>query len=348
MPVILLLTLLALQAVPPEALPHIQAGVDAQNQGRINDAIAEFRKVAVLAPDLPAAFVSLGSAYMRAGDYEAAVAPLKRALQLDASLVGAQQLLGFALLSAGYAAESMPYLEKVGARDALGLAQLKAGELPEAVASLQTALAKRPGDPDLLYYLGRAAGLLSRQAFDTLHASQPDSARAHQVLGETFAVLKNMAGAEREYREALRLKPATPGVHLELGELYAAGSEWDKAEAEFLAERNLQPGDAEAAYRLGDALLQQGRVKEARAELERARRLGPGMAEILYELGKAAALEGDKAAAEQAWSGVIAAGNEGPLAAQAHFGLANLYRRQGKSAQAEFEMREFQRLQTAK
>jgi hypothetical protein len=37
---------------------------------------------------------------------------------------------------------------------------------------------------------------------------------------------------------------------------------------------------------------------------------------------------------------------ESALAAQAHFGLAGLYRKQGKAAEAQHEMREFQRLRT--
>ena len=218
----------------------------------------------------------------------------------------------------------------------------------DAVDKLEAALEKSPGNPDLLYYLGRATGLLSKQSFDTLHAEQPDSARAHQVLGETYAVLRNLAGAEKEYREAIRMKPDTPGVHLELGDLYAANAQWDKAEAAYRAEGKLQPGDAEAAFRLGNALLQQGKVKEARAELERANRLGPAMVETLYALGKAASLEGDKAAAERAWLGVIDVEKESKYAAQAHFGLATLYRQGGNAAKADAEMKEFRRLQSVK
>jgi tetratricopeptide (TPR) repeat protein len=181
--------------------------------------------------------------------------------------------------------------------------------------------------------------------FDQLQAAQPDSARAHQVLAETYSVLKNIPGAEKEYREAIRLKPNTPGVHLELAEMYASAAQWEKAEAEFLAESKLQPGDAEAAYGLGNALLQQGRIREARSELERANRLAPGMPETLYALGKAASLAGDKAAAEKSWLGVIEVEKKTPLAAQAHFGLANLYRQQGNTAKAASEMAEFQKLQ---
>jgi len=36
-----------------------------------------------------------------------------------------------------------------------------------------------------------------------------------------------------------------------------------------------------------------------------------------------------------------------PLAAQAHFGLAGVYRKQGKAAQAQQEMQEFQKLQSS-
>jgi tetratricopeptide (TPR) repeat protein len=342
---LILSLLIAWQTLSPEVAQHIQAGIEARKQGRLNDAIADFRKVTELAPDLPAPFVSLGEAYMQSGNYEAAIAPLKRSLELNPGLNGARQMLGYALLSAGYAAEAIPHLEKVQALDALALAQLKTGKLAEAIGNLRTALAQRPGDPDLMYYLGRAAGLLSQQTFDALRASQPDSARAHQVLAETYSVLRNIPGAEKEYREAIRLRPATPGLHLELGELYVAASQWDKAEAEFRVEARRQPGDAEAAFQLGSALLREGRIKDARLELDRANGLAPGMPETLYSLGKAASLDGDKSAAEKAWLAVIAIENQTSLAGQAHFGLAGLYRERGNTAKAASEMQEFQRLQ---
>lgn len=333
------------QSVSPQVVQHVQAGIAAQKQGRLNEAIAEFRKVTVLAPNLPAAFVNLGAAYMQSRNYGAAIAPLKRALELNPDLAGAQQMLGYALLAQGYASEAIPHFEKAGARDGLGIAQLETGKLPEAIASLEVALAKRPNDPNLLYYLGRASGLLSKDTFDTLLSAYPDSARAHQALAENYTALRRVPEAEKEYQEALRLRPDTPGIHLALGEVYAAASDWVRAEAEFRAEAKLQPGSAEAAYRLGSALLQQGKASEARAELARADHLRPGMPETLYSLGKAASLAGDVDAAEKAWTGVIAIEKAGSLAAQAHFGLAGLYRKQGKTADAAREMAEFQKLQ---
>jgi tetratricopeptide (TPR) repeat protein len=336
---------LAVQGESPQAAQHMQAGIDADKQRQFEVAIREFRKVTELDPKLTAGFVNLGEVYMETHDYASAIAPLKHALELSPDLVAAHQLLGYALLAQGYAAEAIPHLERAKEQAALGIAQLETGQLPEAVANLRAALKARPNDPDLLYYLGRASGLLSKQTIDTLLAAYPDSARAHQATGENYFVLRRMPDAEKEYREALRERPDTPGIHLELGLVYAGASQWAQAEQEFRAETKLQPGNAEAAFRLGDALLREGQAHTARAELERANRLQPGMPETLYSLGKAASLDNDAATAQKAWADMLNIEKEGPLAAQAHFGLAALYRKRGNAAQAEREMQEFQRLQ---
>ena len=343
---LLLLLWFAGQALSPEAYRHMQAGIEAEKQRQPDLAIAEFRKVTELEPTLAEGFVHLGQAYMENHDYGSAIAPLKHALDIDANLAPAHQLLGYSLLAQGYAAEAIPHLERVQDKTALGIAQVQTGQLPEAVANLQAALAEHPNDPDLLYYLGRASGLLSKQSIDTLLAAYPDSARAHQAMGENYFVLRRMPDAEKEYRDALRLRPDIPEVHLELGEVYAGAFQWAKAEEEFRAQTKLQPGNAEAFYRLGAALLEQGKVREARAELLRADKLMPDMPETLYSLGKAASLDGDAAAAEKAWTKLLSIEKETPLAAQAHFGLAGLYRKQGKTAAAQHEIQEFQRLQS--
>jgi tetratricopeptide (TPR) repeat protein len=323
----------------------MQAGIAADKQHQFDVAITEFRKVTELEPTYADGFVSLGQAYMEKHDFASAILPLKRALEVDSDLTPAHQLLGYALLAQGYAAQAIPHLQRVDDKTGLGIAQIQTGQLPEAVASLQAALATRPNDPDLLYYLGRASGLLSKQSIDTLLAAYPDSPRAHQAMAENYFVLRQMPEAEKEYREALRLRPDVPEVHLELGEVCAGAFQWAKAEEEFRVQTKLQPGNAEAAYRLGTALLEQGKAHEARAELLRADKLLPDMPETLYSLGKAASLDGDGAAAEKAWTRLLSIEKETALAAQAHFALANLYRKQGKTAAAQREMQEFQRLQ---
>jgi tetratricopeptide (TPR) repeat protein len=342
---ILLLLFFGTQLLLPEAGQHMQAGIAADKQRQFDVAIIEFKKVTELDPTFVDGFISLGQTYMEKHEYASAIAPLKHALEVDPDAAPAHRLLGYALLVQGYAAQAIPHLERAQDRTALGIAQIQTGQLSEAVVNLQAALAARPNDPDILYYLGRASGLLSKQAIDTLLADHPDSARSHQAMGENYFVLRQMPDAEKEYHEALRLRSDSPEVHLELGEVYAGSFQWAKAEEEFRAQTKLQPGNAEAAYRLGAALLEQGKAHEARAELARADKLLPDMPETLYSLGKAASLEGDTAAAEKDWTRLLTLEKESSLAAQAHFGLASIYRKQGKTAAAQHEMQEFQRLQ---
>jgi tetratricopeptide (TPR) repeat protein len=337
---------LVLQASPSEAVQHLHAGIEADKNGQLDLALSEFEKATKLDPTLAAAFLDLGEVYIEQRAYASAVAPLKRALALSPNIEGGHQLLGYALLAQGYAVEAIPHLEKAKAEDALGIALLEAGRLPDAVAVLQKALAKRPDDPDLLYYYGRASGLLSKQVFDELEARFPDSARAHQMMAQDYAALRDLPNAEKEFLEALRLRPQTANLHLELGELYARAQQWDKAEEQFRLETESQPGSPEAAYRLGEALLQLGKFHDARLALVRSDELRVEMPETLYLLGKAASLDGDDALAEKSWLHVLKLEKDTSLAAQAHFGLAGVYRKQGKSAEASREMEAFRKLQT--
>ena len=341
----LLLLGLALQGVSPQGAQHMQAGVEAHKQGKFDVAIQEFRKATESDPNLVEAYLDLGEVCMEIKDYPAAITALKHALELNPELDAAHLQLGYALLTQGYAEEAIPHLEKVHALEALGIAQIETGRYEAAIANLNAALAKHPGNPDLLYYLGHASGLLSKQTIDAMMSAYPDSARSHQAMGENYYVVRQYPQAEKEYMAALQQRPDMPELHLELGLVYAGAAQWDKAEEAFRAETKLQPGSAEAAYRLGTALLQEAKGQEARAELERADNLQPDMPETLYSLGKAASLEGNAALAEKAWTHLLSIEKDTSLAAQAHFGLAAIYRKQGKVDKAKLEMQEYHKLE---
>jgi tetratricopeptide (TPR) repeat protein len=331
-------------SVPPDALPLLQSGIDAENRGALDQAVVVFRKAADLAPDSAIVLLRLGDAYMKKRDYAAAIPPLKHAAELSPDSPAVHQLLGYALLAAGYAAEAIPHLKTINDAGALGIAELQAGQAAEAVANLQAALAKTPDDPDLLFYLSRASTALAGQSLDRLRSIDPNSARGHQALGQTDYEMKKLPEAAKEYEQAIATRPDLPGLRLELGQVFAAGSEWAKAEEQFRGEAKLQSGSAEAAYRLGNALLQQGKMKEAAEELKRSDLLSPGMPETLYALGRAAAIS-DPDAAERALQRVIELEKDTPLAGQAYLALAQLHRKQGKTDQAARDMQDYRRIQ---
>jgi len=174
---------LAFQAVSPEILQHVQAGLRAKQEGRLDAAIAEFQKVTQLEPTSALAFMSLGAVYVQKREYGNAIPALRRTLEVQPELAAAHELLGYALLAQGYAADAIPHLERVQAPGALGIALLQTGRLREALAQLEAALAKQPDDPDLLFYLGQVCAELVKQTFEGIVSAYPDSPRAHQIRG---------------------------------------------------------------------------------------------------------------------------------------------------------------------
>ena len=388
---------LLLQSLTPEVIEHAQAGAAAQQQGRLDVAIQEFRRVTELQPNSAAGHANLGDAYFQNGEYGAAIPELELALRLNPNLMGAHQTLGVALLVQGNPEEALPHLEKVRTPELLGLAYLETGRLGSAITALQAALDRQPNDPDLLYYFGRAtafaskrtfdqlakvnpdlarkisaaadnesrppqdvvnlqqalakqpndadllfafsraAALASRQAFDRILQSNANSARAHQVLAERYLESGRLPEAEREYAESLRLKPYTSNVHLALGDVFAAEGNWSAAVAQFRMESKLRPASADAFYSLGSVLLQQGQASGAVEELASADRLRPDTPQILLALGKAAFAANDAARAEASWIKLLGIDKESDLAASAHLELATLYRRAGRSQEADRE-----------
>src|SRR5215831_9245654 len=194
--------LLALQ-ITPELQRHIESGLRAKSAGDLDAAVQEFARVAELAPGLAAAHVNLGAVYLQKKDYAKAAVSLHQALELNPGLPGAHAMLGAALLAQGYAREAIPHLEKGQADDLLGVALLEADRARDAVDHLEAALGKRPGDPDLLYYLAQAHDRLAKQVFEQLRQSSPDSPRTHQALGEALAASGKTAEAEQHFRTAL-------------------------------------------------------------------------------------------------------------------------------------------------
>jgi tetratricopeptide (TPR) repeat protein len=336
-----LFLLLALQ-VTPELRQHVDAGLKAKAAGDLDTAIREFKRVVDLAPQLPAAHVNLGAVYYEKKAYAEAVPSLEKALELDPNLPGAHAMLGAALLAQGYLAASIPHLEKAQSDDLLGVALLESNRPREALLHLEAALAQRPEDPDLLYYVGIAHTKLSKQAFDRLQQTSPDSARARQMMGEAMAATGNREGAERKFRASLALRPDLRGVHFAIGELELAAGNYDRAEAEFRAEVQLAPGSAAAAYKLGAVLANRGRTTEAIAELKKADALQPGMPETLLELGKAMNTAGDPKSASTYLEQVLQSEQKGDLAEAAHFQLAQAYRKLGRTADADREIKLFQ------
>jgi tetratricopeptide (TPR) repeat protein len=342
----LLAMFLAFQ-VTPELRQHVEAGLKARSAGDADGAIREFRRVVELAPELPAAYVNLGAAYLDKKDYADAIPPLRKALELSANLPGAHGMLGSALLAQGYAAEAVPHLEKAQADDLLGVALLESGRPREAADRLEAASQKRPDDPDLMYYLGVAHSQIAKEFFERLRSKYPDSPHTQQMLGDELAAMGNRDGAIKRLRAAIAARRDLHGVHLAIGELLLESGDYEGAEREFRAEAELAPGSAAAWYKLGVVLMNRGQTRAAVEELRRANTLQPDMPETLVDLGKTIAPT-EPAEAEKLFRRVLELESDSKLAETSHYQLAQIYRKQGRTADAERETKAFQEMRGRK
>jgi len=300
------------------------------------------------AADTAETHLKRAAAYEQKRDYASAISELRRALELRSDSIEAHGMLGEALLARGYSAEAIPHLQRAHRLDLLGIALTEEHRTAQAIETLLAALQENPNNPDLLFYLGKACGFLSKKSFDQLVHSNPKSARAHELMAESYLAQQQIENAEREYRTALEVRSDLRGIHLALGLIKLEAGNLDEAEKEFRAEVTLSPGDGEAAWRLGSVLLQKGHTHEALAELERSNRLRPQMIETLFDLGRASALENRPDAAEKAWLEVVALGGTSDLAASARLQLSQLYRKEGKIAEADRQLERYRELEKGK
>ena len=81
---------------------------------------------------------------------------------------------------------------------------MERGDSERAYMELVRAQRHAPDDQDVLYYLAIVSGDLARATFDALYKLAPDSARVHQLMGESFEAQDLKAEAETEYEAALR------------------------------------------------------------------------------------------------------------------------------------------------
>jgi tetratricopeptide (TPR) repeat protein len=270
-------------------IDHARAGAEAQEQGRLDDAIREFHKVTELQPASAAGHANLGNAYFLKGDYRASIPELEEALKIKPNLMGTQRTLGVVLLVLGDADRALPHLEMTGAPDLLGVAYYRTGRFGSAIVALEAALEAKPTDPDLLYYFGSATALASKRTHDQLIRIKPETASQNPSPPEPG----NSPSADVvSLQKALALKPDDP-------KLLRAFSRASELASQQTFEKLLQsnPGSARSHQVAAERQAADGHLREARLEYAAVVQLNPYTPDVHLALGKLFAEDGNWPAA---------------------------------------------------
>lgn len=268
----------AIQSIQTKVEAHFAAAKQAQENKDYVTAEREYLAVLAVRPDFAEVHMNLGLVYQLQNDISKAMAEFRRALQLKPKLGGANFFLGVDYCKSGEGAKAIPYLKAAARQEPqqpdiwswLATAQEMSGDFLAEVATLREGLGRHPRNVDMLYLFGHTYERLGREEAIRLQKLAPGSARAEQLLAESYATSNAWSMAVMRFQNALAVSSRTPGLHVEMGEVLLRAGRIKHALMEFDEELRLDAGSVRAIVRRGEAKLVLGDVEGALFDWTRA------------------------------------------------------------------------------
>lgn len=250
----------AIAISPREPRFHLSLGVAYFSLGETDRAIAEYEQSLRAKPDAPETHVSLAMAWKRLGKKDKAVDAYKEAIRLKPDLVPAYFELGLLYLN----------VKRDGA----------AAELFESLVK-----AKPTAESHLIVgqaYLNTGRIDLALHSFRQATQLKPDMAQAHLLLGSALLKKNLRQEAAASYRVAMRLDGNSNAARTMLTRILAQNSmeylkngKWDDAEAEIQELLRTDTNSAEAHLLLGTVLANKRQFAAAADEYETFLKMSP-------------------------------------------------------------------------
>jgi len=294
---------------PEFAYAHFQLAYVYTALKRTDEARAEYARTLAIDPKMSEAYLNLGMLLLDKEEDAAAVAPLRKAVELLPAQSRPRYLLAVALDRSGNhagAAESFEALihldpNDITALDYLGWAALREGQSGEAEARFRRALEVQPQGSEALKGLAHsldaqkkpeAAGAY-RDYLELMPNDSESRARLIHLLVElqqndaALAELDCLDAGKRPTLESLKLR----------ADVQIAGKKWDDSITTVQQALVLAPNDAQLHGGLGRILLQKRNFAAAEKELRIALRLDGKNLTYWKDLSSTFFLEGNYPAA---------------------------------------------------
>jgi tetratricopeptide (TPR) repeat protein len=247
----------AVRATPENARAHNGLGRVLYMDGRIDEAVASYRRALEIERDYYHAQFNLGLAFADRRQYDEALGCFERAARLHPGRAEPRYRTASVLSAQG--------------RDELAIAELQRAveidpDFPEARNDLGNALLGRGLAEEGIRQLRRAVEL------------RPDFALAHYNLALALDAAGDLDEAMTHNRVAVELVPRHAMAHNNLGTLLQRLGRLDEAVRSYREALRIDPGTVEAGNNLGLALWEMGRLDEAIAEFRAALRSDPDFA----------------------------------------------------------------------
>jgi tetratricopeptide (TPR) repeat protein len=284
----------AIRIKPDYADAHANLGAALGDVGRNADAIASYQEALRLDEKHVHARVGLATLLSRTdGRIEEALAHFRRAMEIQPEKAFVWNAYGSALITLGRISEAIEACQKAVQLEPrspinhnnLGLALADAGRKAEAIEHYQQAVNLQPGYVDALNNLANALCNVGRTADALEHYRRvielcPDNALAHYNWANALIGMGQTSEAIAHYEEALRIQPDSVKARNNLAGAYLRLGRPDEAIKHYEEALKFKPDLLESRLNLGLTLTQAGRTAEAIEHYRKALKVRPGLADV--------------------------------------------------------------------
>jgi tetratricopeptide (TPR) repeat protein len=320
----LVLIALTTRAFPQEDIPEVarslmEEGDRAREAGRLDDALAKYRKAIEAAPQLASAYANAGAILFQQQKVEEAYklfargveqAPSDRTLLSNAA--AAAQQLGKSSEALGFIDRALEKNPRDAALHALRgtiLRSLKRD--PDAVAALQEATRLAPNEPRHHFSLGNALYATGKkddaiEEYRKAIALDGDYTRAYYNLGAALfetgrysealgAYMKGLEPIDKAFAKNETVDPIHARAYANLGAIWMKQQAWQQAADAYAKSLKLEPKSADAHYNLGFIYFNANKPDRAEQEYRAALAIDPTLPLAYLHLGEIAWKRGDAA-----------------------------------------------------
>ncbi|MGZ4816515.1 MAG: tetratricopeptide repeat protein, partial [Terriglobales bacterium] len=298
-----------------------------------------------------------GTAEARQGMFAFALEHFQKAEKWDDTTPGLMRNLGFAALKLDNVPEGIRALQQAvkldpsdgQTRARLAMTLYASSQYPEAAREFAALGDAVYGDPGMAYAWGYSLVRTKqyKQAVIVLDSlmKQHLPAEVLRSVGDLYGVLEFYEPALKAYRKALDEEPALPQLHYKMGSALIRLDRMTEAVTELREALKQTPDDPEVQYSLAYALLQTSQKDEAMRLLHAVITHDPNSPQAQYQMGKTLLEDGK---VQDAVPHLEMAAKLDPDRDYVHYQLQVCYRRLGRTAEADSELKVYREIKARK
>lgn len=322
-----------------------------ESQGHLDAAIQKYQTIARSNPRIPAVYNNIGRLLYQEGRFRDAIAPLKRASELDPKLEPPHAQLGFCYFQLGDFESSKREFQAAldlspddgVAKLFLARSDLETQDLKSAVKLLEQLNEAEPNNAEVLFSLGWAYSDLAVSTLGAIQKADPNSYLIDVLQGKYAEVKQAYAEAAEHYKRAIAKSPNQPDLVYDYAHALWASGDFPGALKEYRHVLELNPGDYRASWEAARVAILDDPAEALRLA-NQSLEIRPDTAEALTIRGRALLALGKPS---QAIDDLKRAAALDQNNSANYLQLARAYRQLGKTDDAQAATAEYERLQRA-